>query len=342
MKTVHMLGDRKVEVVDVPEPEPRDDLVVVKIMSSVLCGSEAPAYHLPTGMPGDGGSGHEAAGVVWRTDRPLLVKEGDRVSIFPTYTENCHRCPACLSGEWLLCHNPMPRRSTAGWGTHSQFMLVPEYLCLPLPDDLSFDIGAMISDCIGTPYRAIRRLGIEAGNTVLVTGAGPIGAAAAIIAKYRNAKVISVDVNDYRLAQAQENGADHVFNPSRDDVLARVREITGRGVEAAVECSGTDDARTQCLDAVAPGGSVAFLGLKSPEVKANMLQHFTSKELTLIGSWASTPPEHFQIVGLIQGGMPAGKLITHRYGIDDAATAFRKFFDGETVKVALDMWGEQS
>lgn len=337
MKTVRMLGNKQAEIIDMPEPEPRDDLVVVKIMSSVICGTEHNAYFGSAPLPIDGGAGHEAAGIVWKTDKAGRVKEGDRVSIYPTIFENCHRCPACQEGKWLHCLHPKPKRSVMG--THCQYMLVPETICLPIPDELSFDTGAMIDDCIGTPYRAIRRLGVNAGDIVLITGAGPIGAAAAVISKFLNAKVIIVDVNDYRLEQALKNGVDHIFNPTKNDVLAKVREITGnRGADVAVECSGMEAAQIQCLDATGVGGKVAFLGIKAEIIPVKMMQHFILKELTLIGSWASTPPEHFKIVNLIQRGMPADKLITHRYGIDDAPTALRKFFDGEAVKVAINPW----
>lgn len=338
MKTVRMLGNKRSEVIEVPDPEPKDDMVVVRMMSSVVCGTEHPAYFGSAPIPIDGGAGHEGAGVVWKTDRASKAKEGDRVTIYPTVFENCHHCPACATGEWLHCQNPKPRRSIMG--THSQYMLVPEYLCLPIPEDISFDIGAMLGDCIGTPYRAIRRLGVKAGDTVLITGAGPIGAAAAIISKYCNAKVISVDVNDYRLEQAKKNGADHVFNPTKDDVPAKVLEITGnRGVDVAVECSGNEAAQVQCLDAAKACGRVAFLGIKSEVVSVSMAQHFVLKELTLIGSWASAMPEHFEMINLIQRGMPIDRIITHRYGMDDAPTALNTFFDGEAVKVAINPWG---
>ena len=339
VKTVRLLGNAEAAVVEVPDPEPKGDLVLVKMMSSVVCGTEYPAYHATAPIPIDGGSGHEGAGIVWKTDKPTRVREGDRITVYPTVFENCHRCPSCAAGDWQHCRNPTARRSHMG--THTQYMLVPEYVCLPIPDDVPFDTGAMIDDCVGTPYRAIRRMGIEAGDYVLITGAGPVGAAAATIAKFRNARVIVVDVNDYRLEQASRNGADHILNPEKVDVPANVRDITGGGVDAALECSGIASAQVQCLDAVRAHGKVAFLGIKSETVSVNMARHFVLKELTLFGSWACTVPEHFEIAELIQRGMPIDRIITHRFCMDDAPAAIKAFFDGETVKAAIHPWDDE-
>ena len=339
MKAVQSLGNKKSEIIDVPDPEPEDHLVVVKIMSSVICGTEHHGYYAPEPSPMHGGSGHEAAGVVAKTDKAKRVKEGDRVSIFPLMFENCQRCPACAAGEWLHCPNPKPRKGICG--THSQYMLVPDYICLPIPDDIPFDVGAMIDDCIGTPHRAIRRLGIKAGDTVFITGAGPIGANAAIISKFRGARVIVVDVNDYRLELAKDNGADYIFNPTKDDVLEKVRQITGGGgADAAIDCSGNEAAQIQCLDAAKVCGGVAFLGIKNETVPVDMTQHFVLKELTLIGSWACSVPEHFEIVDFLQQGMPIDRTITHRFGIDDAPKALDTFFDGKGVKIAIRPWDD--
>lgn len=338
MKAVFVLGNHQVEVRDVAEPEPKDDLVVVKIMASALCGTEHTAYEGPPRYaPITGGSGHEAAGIVWKTDKARCVKEGDRVTIYPTVYENCHACPACWSGEWQRCSSPRMKRSPMG--THTQYMLVPEYLCLPIPDNIPFTTAAMIDDCIGTPYRAIKRLGVNGGDTVFITGAGPIGAAAATIVKFLNGRVIIVDLNDYRLEQAKRNGADHVLNPQKDDVLARVKELTGnRGADVAIDCSGVDVAQVQCLDAVKSGGRAAFLGIRSEKTPVNVLRHFILKELTVIGSWASTPQEHIEIVGMLNRGVDMDRLITHSFGIEDASAAFETFFGGRSGKVLINTW----
>ncbi len=333
MKTVRMLGREKVEVVDLPDPEPKDDLVVVKVMSSALCGSEKAAYFGEAAL--DSNAGHEAAGIVWKTDRARLVKEGDRVSLFAA--GHCNRCPDCWSGNWVRCRNAAP--SLRQPGNHSQLVLLREDLCLPLPDDISFETGALLQDALGTPYRAIKRLGVSAFDTVLITGAGPIGAAAAIISRFLNSRVIAVDVNDLRLQHVRRCGVEYTIDPSKDDVLQTVMEITGnRGVDVALDCSGVDTAQLQCLDAAVSGGRVAFLGIKAESTAVNVLRHLILKDLTLIGSWYTSPSEHPEIIALIQRGLPADRLITHRFALDAAPQAFRTFFGGEGVKVLIDPW----
>ncbi|MEE8400305.1 MAG: zinc-binding dehydrogenase [Desulfobacterales bacterium] len=337
MKTVHILGNGKAEVIEVAEPEPVDSKVVVKIESSLICGTEKGMYLGPNALPDNGG--HEAAGVVYATDKSEKVKEGDHVTVFLSFT-HCHRCPACLSGEWLHCWYPPPRVKGRR-GTHSQYILVPDYLCLPVPQDMPFDHAALVGDCFGTPFRALKRLGINGSDTVLVTGSGPMGVAAARLAKFYGATVIATSTNEYRFEQMSKDAADYVFNPKKDDVVAKVRELTdNRGATVALECCGAESAQRECLDAVGVLGKIAFLGLRNEHVPVNLYRHLNSKELMIIGSWASTPPEHFDILGLIKRGMPVDGIITHRYGMNDGAKAFEKFGAGGAMKIAIHPWDD--
>ncbi len=338
MKALKILGHRQVGVVEVPDPQPQDDLVVVKIMASTICGTEHTFYEGDRELPLRGGTGHEAAGVVYATDKARQIKPGDKVSIYPTIFENCHRCVPCWSGEWQRCQNPKPKRSQMG--THVQYMLVPEYVCLPVPDDIPFTTAAMIDDCLGTPYRALKRLGINAVDTVFITGVGPIGMSALAISKFFNARVIMVDTNRFRLEQAKRLGADFVFDPQQDDVVKQVAEITGKkGIDIAIDCSGVDSAQIQCLEVAGGNGRVGFVGIRSPLTPLNAWKHLMNKEVTLTGTWASTPQEHTELVSLLQRGLDMENIITDRFGIDSAPEAFAKFFSGAAVKVALDPWG---
>ena len=350
MKIVEMLGERNLQVVELPEPEPRDDFVVVKVMASTICGTEARTYHDPRSPEyAHYNSGHEATGIVWKTAPGARVAEGTRVAIHCDLGQHCERCENCYRGDWLRCLDPRPIISD--WrGTHAQYILRRESECMALPDDVPFEIGSTLVDCAGTPYRGIRRLGVDGFDTVLITGLGPLGAAAAIICHALGATVIATEPSEYRLARAAEYGVDHPINPTDGDALARVMSLTaGRGVDVAMDFTGYTEPQLLCLDGVRSGGAVGFMGLKYDDTPdgpvprstpVTVAGHLLPKELTLIGSWCVGPDEYLQLVKLVQKGLPLERLITHRFSIDDAAEAFDTAFTQQGTKIIIDPWLE--
>ena len=338
MKTVQMLGNRQVRVIDVPEPEPEHDQVVVKMMSSALCGSERHTYHGANTVDGPRyNAGHEGTGIVCKVARSSRVREGDRVALYAGTP--CGHCRYCLDGHWVLCE----RRDSAPArfpGNHSQYVAVGDRACLPLADDVSFETGALIGDVLGTPYRAIKRLNVTAFDTVLIAGQGPIGLAATLLCKFLNAFVIVLDINEYRLSHARKCGADVCVNPAEEtDVLIRLQEAAGAdGIDVALDCSANPDAQTLCLDALRRGGRMAFIGVTDQGPRINTIEHFTKKELEVIGTWYSAPGDHRELEALVRRGLPADDLITHSFGIDAASEAFDTFFGGAAMKVLLDPW----
>ncbi len=350
MKIVEMLGERRVEVVELPEPEPRDDFVVVKVMASTICGTEARTYH-DSRSPDYAhyNSGHEATGIVWKTAPGARIDEGTRVAIHCDLGQHCGRCVNCYRGDWLRCLDPRP--IIGDWrGTHAQYILRRESECMALPDDVPFEIGATLVDCAGTPYRGIRRLGVDGFDTVLITGLGPLGSAAAIICHALGATVIATEPSEYRLARAAEYGVDHPINPTGGDALARVMSLTaGRGVDVAMDFTGYTEPQLLCLDGVRSGGAVGFMGLKYDDTPdgpvprptpVTVAGHLLPKELTLIGSWCVGPDEYLQLLQLVQKGLPLDRLITHRFSIDDAAKAFDTTFTQQGTKIIIDPWLE--
>ena len=99
-----------------------------------------------------------------------------------------------------------------------------------------------------------------------------------------------------------------------------------------------EEAQVECLDVIKPLGRVVFLGIKSESTTVNVLRHFLLKEIVVTRSWASRPNEHPEIIEMIQNRLPAERLITHRFKIDDAPTAFKTFFNDESVKVIINPW----
>ena len=352
MKSVRMLGGEQVEVNEVPDPEPRDGLVVIKIMASTICGTEYLAYRGETATNARRqNEGHEAAGVVWETPSHSALRKGDRVVIYAGGTVECGTCRHCRAGNWILCTNPK-REHRDKIGSHAQYALRREKMCFPLPDPISFEVGAVLMDAIGTPYRAIKRLGITGRDTVLITGMGPIGSAAAMICQFLGARVIAAEIRDDRREHAKQRGVDHVIDPSDTGAaLTVVRELTNdRGPDVAIDCTGLAEPQVLCLDAVATQGRVGLLGLKWTNTKTEkkmrpavtplrVADHVLMKEIMIVGSWYLSPADYLGVLDLVERGLPVESLITHRFAIDDAAQAFKMSFAGGGTKVILEPWG---
>ena len=332
VRSVQMLGNQQVTVADRPEPLAGDGLVTVKVEASAICGSERHSY-FDHGVP-DGNGGHEAAGTVVDAGGSTRLNPGDRVALHASapcgQCCQCCQCCQCWAGNWVLCESPTTRRGTRG--NHAQYVALDEARCLSLPDDVSLETGSLLGDVLGTPFRAIQKVGVTALDRVLIMGQGPVGLAATMICKFLNAHVVVANVNDYRLEQARACGADETLNPLRDDVLEVAPEV-------ALDCTGNPTAQTACLDAARVGGRVALIGVTNDGPTIDTMKHFTLKELTVYGSWYSTPMDHLELIELLRRGLPADQMITHRFDIEDAPQAFSAFFNGEAAKVIITPWG---
>ncbi|MCL4499800.1 MAG: alcohol dehydrogenase catalytic domain-containing protein, partial [Chloroflexi bacterium] len=168
MAAVHFRGSGRVAIdeVDTPTPSGRD--VLVRVEAAAICGTDR------ENLEGAGQStvpGHECAGEVVSIDRPSWIRVGTRVAV------NCHvtclRCEHCLKGDLYFCDE----LKVIGFdrdGGFAEYMLVPEQCCMPLPDDISFEQGALLVDVLGTAYRAVMRAGLVPGSSIAIWGAGPI------------------------------------------------------------------------------------------------------------------------------------------------------------------------
>jgi threonine dehydrogenase-like Zn-dependent dehydrogenase len=149
------------------------------------------------------------------------------------------------------------------------------------------------------------------------------------------ARVIAADVNDYRLERAAAAGATRVVNPLREDVRSAVLELTdGEGADLALECSATADGAATCLAAVRTAGRVAFLGLTG-KLTIDVTPQLILRDLQVIGSWYSDPADLAELAAMVRRGLDLSPLVTHHYGIEDAAQAFVTFFGGRSAKVIL-------
>jgi threonine dehydrogenase-like Zn-dependent dehydrogenase len=343
LKAVLFPGDKEVRVVDDrPDPKPGLGEVLIRTRASAICRSDMHLYHgtaIVGGAAAGSGQivpGHEPAGeVVELGEGASGVEVGDRVAVYLAI--GCGHCEFCLSGYRMLC----PEIQVVGFdvdGGNADYLVVPAVNCVKLPDEISFEAGAVMTDMIGTQYHTQKRLNVSGTDTLAVFGIGPMGAAGVLIGKARGARVVAVDVLDSRLEMAKDLGADEVINSAEEDAVERLRALTrGVGVDAAIDCSGAPPAQNAALDAARAMGSVAFVG-ESPATEINPSDQMIRKLLTVIGAWYFPLGEFPEIARfVVDNGVPVEKMITHRFTLDEAPEAFRMFDQRETEK-AVFVW----
>ncbi len=339
MKAVTVQGDRIAAIVDRPVPEPKGDFVLVKVLTAPMCTEFK-------GFPGDGtssGTGHEAAGEVAAVDEAAGVKVGDRVIVQPQ--TRCGTCDLCLAGDYIHCEMRVDMAAvttcTAPMATMAQYTLRQASLLTPIPDEMSIDHASMALCELGPAFGAMQRMDLSAGETILISGLGPVGLGGVIGATHRGARVIGVEPHPYRADLAKRLGAEAVVDPDDADALEKVRELTGGiGPDKVLDCTAVPSAMRFCLDAARRRGQVAFVGWGG-KVELIGPTDVTVKGLAIHGSWHYNLNDAPKLLDVIAAN--ADKLdtmITHTFPIDRAGEAFELQLTGECGKVLLHPWEE--
>ena len=330
MRGLVFIGNRQVELREFPDPVAGRGEVVVRIRASGLCGSDLHPYRMQTAQATI--SGHEPCGDVAALGPDVLgATLGDRVMVH--HYSGCGVCKYCRIGYDQLC---IHGHKTYGFGAHggnAEFVLVPARTLVPLPDELSFEEGAAIACGTGTAYMALKKLDVSGRDTLAVYGQGPVGLSATLLGKAMGARVIAIDVAAARLEHARALGADAVLNPTEGDPIQGVRALTrGEGADATLDCTGNATARAQTVRSARVFGRACFVG-EGGTVQLEPSPDIIHRHLTLYGSCT------FSSVGLeecarfiVDRRVPLGRLITHRFQLDQAVEAFREFDMGETGK----------
>lgn len=224
MKKVIITGPRRVESVDAPDPQPLGDWVVVKVLAAPLC-TEWKAYVAGRRCEQ---LGHEAAGEIVAVDTPGAVRVGDRVVVMPQTP--CGACALCNAGDYIYCEHCLDFQAIHGTrdgsATVAQYLLKPSWLLLPVPDSLSIDKASLACCGLGPSYGAFDAAGLTEGQTVLITGAGPVGLGAIVNARFRGCRVLVAESVPWRKRLAEQMGAT-VVDASETNAASCIRELTG-------------------------------------------------------------------------------------------------------------------
>jgi threonine 3-dehydrogenase len=284
--------------------------------------------------------GHEFAGRIERlgpeAEAAGLLAVGDLVTAEGHII--CGHCLQCRTGNGHLCQ----RTQVIGVDRDGAFA---DYISMPASnvmrlDGIPAEIGA-IMDPMGNAFHTVLEGDAVIGSVVLVLGCGPIGCFAVGVARAAGASlVLASDFNDKRLAIARTMGAHVTLNPGRDDVLARVRELTqGDGVDLVCEMSGHPSGHAQAFAAARLGGRVNLLGTPSRTTDVDFARDVIFKGLTLYGV---TGRKMYETWHVMQRFLRAGQLdprpvVTHRFPLDRIAEAIQVIKDGQAGKVILEI-----
>lgn len=336
-------GNSTVELKEFEVPVPGHGQVLVQTKASTICGSDIRAiYREHTGKGAEGYipgmvAGHEPCGQVVAVGPGMKqFKVGDRVIVY--HISGCGICYNCRMGYSIACTSPL--RQAYGWqrnGGMAPYILCEERDLIALPDELSYIDGAQVACGFGTVYEALEKIGISGNDAVLVTGLGPVGLAALMLAKAMGAsRLIGVEMNDYRIDFAKKLGlVDYVFKPGPDTV-EEIKKVTGGfGVERAVDCSASDAGRQIAVRATRDWGRIALVG-EGNSMTLQPSPDMMHSQKSIYGSWVTSTWKMMDLVEhLVRWGIHPADLVTDEFPLEKAAEAYALMASGKCGKVAI-------
>lgn len=319
------IGDFR--TVDVPLPQCRGEELLVKISACGICGSDLPRiYELGTSKQKYPLTiGHEFGGEIVDAgpdaDKALIGKKG---AVFPCIP--CRKCENCQTADYAMCldYDYLGSRSDGGF---AEYCLVPSAWHFVESKNPGMDAEAlsMVEPCTVAQH-AIRKSGAQAGNSVIIFGAGPIGIMAARWAKIFGAgPVMLVDVLDEKVAFAREHGESDTVNGIKQNILDEFKKINNGALpDIAIEGTGTGAALGQAIECTRTFGTIVLMGNPHKDTTIKLDQHSSllRKELTLKGMWnshyAATPINEwvYTVKMLDENKIKVLDLVTHRSSLD--------------------------
>lgn len=321
----HKAHDIRVE--EVPEPVPAAGQVKIKVAWAGICGSDLHEYlagpiFIPVGQPHPLSHdrapivmGHEFSGEVVEVGADVTrIRPGDRVVVEPIL--NCGVCDACRRGKYNLCDKLGFHGLSGGGGGFACHTVVNERMVHVMPEGLSFEQGALVEPA-AVALHAVRLSSLKAGGTAAVFGAGPIGLLLVEALRVAGASVIHVvELSAERSAKALELGATSVTDPSREDPVAKLRELSAGGVDVAFEVTGVPKVLQQCIESTHYEGETVIVSIWEKEA-AFQPNTVVLKERVVRGIIAYRDIFPAVMALMMKGFFQAETLVTKRILLDD-------------------------
>ncbi len=302
---------------------------IIKISKTTICGTDLHILKgdVPSCQPGRI-LGHEGVGVVDGVGSAVTAfKAGDRVLI--SCISACGKCIYCRKLMYSHC-------TTGGWilgntidGTQAEFVRIPhaDSSLYPIPAGADEEALVMLSDILPTGFECgVLNGKVQPGSTVAIVGSGPIGLAALLTAQfYSPAEIIMIDLDDNRLEVAKRFGATSTVNSGDGKAVAAVMKMTeGRGVDTAIEAVGLPATFELCAQLVAPGGTIANIGVHGTKVDLH-LESLWDRNISITTRLVDTVSTPMLLNTLRSHKLDPKLLITHRFKLGQILEAYETF-----------------
>ncbi|KAB1191239.1 MULTISPECIES: 2,3-butanediol dehydrogenase [Haloferax] len=345
--------DRKdIRVEDVDEGSVGDGQVRVDVDSCGICGSDLHEYtagpiFVPVGDPHPLSRetapirmGHEFSGTVSEVGASVTGLEvGDAVAINPILS--CGECRQCREGNYHICDSIGFLGLSGGNGGFAESVVVDEHHAVRLGDDVPLEYGALVEP-LAVGLHAVRRSGLQAGDSVAVFGSGPIGLSVIQAARAAGAGTIYVsEPRKARRERAADCGADELIDPSSTNAVEYITEATGGGADVTFEVAGVEASFNDAIQSTRPSGTTTIVSIWEGEVSTHpnnlvLGERTVTGTLAYLGGPRSAEEYGMVIEMLANGRIDPEPFITGRIGLEELVEdGFEQLLDPESDHVKI-------
>lgn len=346
MKAQVFRGVNQLSYEEIPVPELARDEVLVQVQVVGLCQSDIKKIRYPLYEP-PRIFGHETAGTIAAVGADVKAWQiGQRVVVL--HHIPCMHCGYCLNDSFSMCEVYKNITTTAGFtpsgGGFAEYVKVPGHIVqhgglIPIPDAVSFEQASFVepTNCC---LKAVKKAQITPGQTVLVTGAGPIGLMFIMLVNYFGGRAIATDLIPARIAKALDVGAAAAFDARDPDLVAKIQQLTdGMGADTSLLAVPSEKAFFQALDCTRKGGKILFFAEFPDEVKIPINPNILyRRELDLMGSYSSSYRVQALAADIVfNHRIDVDALVSDRYPLQDLAAAVERAVapTSETYKILI-------
>lgn len=335
MKFVSSKEQGKIDIEEIPVPEPNEGEVLIKMRACGICGSDLEKVYAEYGL-GSKRIGHELAGEIAKLGEGVSdFSVGDRV--FVRQRVPCNECHYCDHGDHTVC-DVFKKTNVDPCGLSEYFIAsqlhVENGAVIKLPDNISFEEAAA-SEPLSCCVRALNKCSIQKNDSVAIIGAGPVGIMFSMLLKPVAGKIFIIDINEKRLEFAKKFG--RTINSANEDPAEIVKKETGIGADLVIVATGAMQVLDSALKMTRRGGSIFIFGVppKGSPINYDANYLFVNEILLLTGVYSVKKDIEKALDHVASGRVDLKQLITHRFPIEESQEAFETAHRGEGMKIVI-------